>query len=78
MQELRGGIDIIIATPGRLLELVDSRRIIILSRLQFLVVDEADKMLDLNLEPTLKRLVSANNLEVGSTEPVGTTQTDWV
>ncbi|MEW5302051.1 MAG: hypothetical protein WDW36_004862 [Sanguina aurantia] len=57
VQELRGGIDIVVATPGRLLELVESRRIIILSRLQFLVVDEADKMLDLNLEPTIKRLL---------------------
>lgn len=61
VNELRGGMDILIGTPGRLLELVESRRIVLLSRLRYLVVDEADKMLDLNLEPTLRRLVGGQD-----------------
>lgn len=45
-----------IATPGRLVQLVEERRVR-LGRLGLLVVDEADRMLDLGLWPDVRRLV---------------------
>ena len=53
---MRGGIDLIVATPGRLLDHVFSRPSMVkLDRVRALVVDEADKMLDLGFEPELRR-----------------------
>jgi ATP-dependent RNA helicase RhlE len=53
---LAGGVDILVATPGRLLDLVD-RRSLILRNLEILVLDEADQMLDLGFIHDLKRIV---------------------
>ncbi len=50
------GLDVLVATPGRLLDLVDPRAID-LSRLEILVLDEADQMLDLGFIHALKRIV---------------------
>jgi ATP-dependent RNA helicase RhlE len=50
------GLDVLVATPGRLLDLVDQRAID-LSRLEILVLDEADQMLDLGFIHALKRIV---------------------
>ena len=55
---LRGGLDLAIGTPGRLLQLVEERRVVSLSRLRLLVLDEADAMLDLGFEQSITRLVS--------------------
>jgi ATP-dependent RNA helicase RhlE len=53
---LRRGIDILIATPGRLLDLV-SQRHANLSGIEFLVLDEADRMLDMGFIHDLKRIL---------------------
>jgi ATP-dependent RNA helicase RhlE len=51
------GLDVLVATPGRLLDLVDQRAIN-LRELEILVLDEADQMLDLGFIHALKRIVS--------------------
>ncbi|MGL4811042.1 MAG: DEAD/DEAH box helicase, partial [Beijerinckiaceae bacterium] len=53
---LAPGIDILVATPGRLLDLID-RRALVLHEIEVLVLDEADQMLDLGFIHALKRLI---------------------
>jgi ATP-dependent RNA helicase RhlE len=55
-RELSGGVDILVATPGRLLDLVD-RTSLTLRNVEILVLDEADQMLDLGFIHALKRIV---------------------
>jgi superfamily II DNA/RNA helicase len=54
---LERGVDVLIATPGRLLDLVDSGRIL-LHDTKLLVIDEADRMLDMGFIPDVERIVS--------------------
>jgi len=56
MMALRGGADIIVATPGRLLDLV-SKNAVQLGDVASLVLDEADRMLDLGFADELSRLL---------------------
>jgi ATP-dependent RNA helicase RhlE len=55
-QKLARGVDILVATPGRLLDLIDTRSLA-LSSVEVLVLDEADRMLDLGFIHALKRIV---------------------
>jgi ATP-dependent RNA helicase RhlE len=55
---LRSGVDLLVATPGRLLDLMD-RRLCNFSRLHFLVLDEAERMLDMGFLPDIRRIVQA-------------------
>jgi ATP-dependent RNA helicase RhlE len=50
------GLDVLVATPGRLLDLIDQRELS-LRELEILVLDEADQMLDLGFIHALKRIV---------------------
>ena len=54
---LRRGIDILIATPGRLLDLVE-QRFINLQHIQTFVLDEADRMLDMGFIHDVKRIIA--------------------
>ena len=54
---LKSGVDIVVGTPGRLLDLAD-RRALDLSHIQTLVLDEADEMLDLGFLPDVERLLA--------------------
>jgi len=56
IQELRRGIEIVIATPGRLLDHVQQKTIN-LSQVEMLVLDEADRMLDMGFIPDIKRIL---------------------
>jgi ATP-dependent RNA helicase RhlE len=58
MQALRRGIDVIVATPGRLIDHMD-RRTVDLSTIEVLVLDEADRMLDMGFLPALKKILAA-------------------
>ncbi|MCB0370597.1 MAG: DEAD/DEAH box helicase [Bdellovibrionales bacterium] len=53
---LSKGVDILIATPGRLLDLIQQKHLQ-LSKTEFLVLDEADRMLDMGFLPDVKRLL---------------------
>ena len=54
---LRGGIEILIATPGRLLDHIGSK-VANLSQVELLVLDEADRMLDMGFLPDLQRIIN--------------------
>ena len=53
---LKRGLDVLIATPGRLLDL-HNRRFVDLSGIEYFVLDEADRMLDMGFEPQIRRIV---------------------
>jgi ATP-dependent RNA helicase RhlE len=55
-RQLARGVDILVATPGRLLDLID-RQALTLSHVHILVLDEADRMLDLGFIHALNRIV---------------------
>src|SRR5947208_1659626 len=58
IQALRSGVDLVVATPGRLIDLMD-QRVANLSGIEFLVLDEADRMLDMGFLPPIRRIVKA-------------------
>jgi superfamily II DNA/RNA helicase len=73
MMGLRGGTDILIATPGRLLDLIDQNALK-LSMVQTLVLDEADKLLELGFQEELQHILSLmpakrQNLFLSATRP---------
>jgi ATP-dependent RNA helicase RhlE len=54
---MRGGVDVLVATPGRLLDLINQRHIN-LSQVGFFVLDEVDRMLDMGFLPDVRRIVA--------------------
>lgn len=57
ISSLRRGSEIVIATPGRLLDLLETS-ILNLHRCTYLVMDEADRMLDMGFEPQIRKILS--------------------
>ncbi len=56
IEELRRGVDVIVATPGRLLDHAEQKHVD-LSKVQVLVLDEADRMLDMGFIPDVRRII---------------------
>jgi len=57
VQQIRRGVDILVATPGRLLDLMQ-QGIVHLDKLEILVLDEADRMLDMGFIHDIKRIIN--------------------
>jgi ATP-dependent RNA helicase RhlE len=55
-KKLRAGVDIVVATPGRLIDHLD-RQNVVFDDLEVLVLDEADRMLDMGFAPQINRIV---------------------
>jgi len=73
MMGLRGGTDILIATPGRLIDLIEHNALK-LSHIQTLVLDEADKLLELGFQDELQHILSLipgkrQNIFLSATRP---------
>ena len=54
---LKGGVEVLIATPGRLLDHIEAKNAI-LNHVEYVVLDEADRMLDIGFLPDLQRILS--------------------
>lgn len=57
MMKLRGGVDVLIATPGRLLDL-EQKNAVDLSQVEYLVLDEADRMLDMGFIHDIRKILA--------------------
>lgn len=58
IQGLKRGVDVLIATPGRLIDLMEQKALR-LANVEVLVLDEADRMLDMGFWPSVKKIVAA-------------------
>lgn len=56
IRDLERGSEIVVATPGRLIDLIEMRKIN-MKRVTFLILDEADRMLDMGFEPQIRKIV---------------------
>lgn len=55
-RDLENGVHVVIATPGRLIDFLESGKVN-LRRITFLVLDEADRMLDMGFEPQIRKII---------------------
>ncbi|XP_017698882.1 ATP-dependent RNA helicase-like protein DB10 isoform X2 [Phoenix dactylifera] len=56
LRDLDRGVDVVVATPGRLNDILEMRRVS-LRQVSYLVLDEADRMLDMGFEPQIRKIV---------------------
>ncbi|CAL5076558.1 unnamed protein product [Urochloa decumbens] len=56
LRELERGVEILVATPGRLMDLLERARVS-LQNIMYLALDEADRMLDMGFEPQIRKIV---------------------
>lgn len=61
MRQVENGCDLLSATPGRLVDLIERGKIS-LSNIRYLVLDEADRMLDMGFEPQIRRIVQGEDM----------------
>ena len=68
-RNLEKGVDILVATPGRLVDMIERARLS-LGMIKYLALDEADRMLDMGFEPQIRKIVEKMDMP-----PPGTRQT---
>ncbi|RWW72532.1 hypothetical protein BHE74_00019660 [Ensete ventricosum] len=56
LRDLDRGVDVVVATPGRLNDILEMKRVS-LRQVSYLVLDEADRMLDMGFEPQIRKIV---------------------
>lgn len=56
IRDLQRGVEVVIATPGRLIDMLESQKTN-LRRITYLVLDEADRMLDMGFEPQIRKII---------------------
>jgi hypothetical protein len=61
LRQIERGCDLLVATPGRLVDLIERGRISLAS-IKYLVLDEADRMLDMGFEPQIRRIVEGEDM----------------
>ncbi len=61
LRSIERGCDLLVATPGRLVDLIERGRIS-LANIKYLVLDEADRMLDMGFEPQIRRIVEGEDM----------------
>ncbi|KAI9011235.1 P-loop containing nucleoside triphosphate hydrolase protein [Gaertneriomyces semiglobifer] len=61
LRDLERGCELLVATPGRLVDLIERARVS-LAAVRYLVLDEADRMLDMGFEPQIRRIVEQEDM----------------
>ncbi|CAD6226319.1 unnamed protein product [Miscanthus lutarioriparius] len=61
LRELERGVEILVATPGRLMDLLERARVS-LQMIRYLALDEADRMLDMGFEPQIRKIVEGMDM----------------
>ncbi|KAG0188647.1 DEAD-box ATP-dependent RNA helicase [Apophysomyces sp. BC1034] len=61
MRQISRGCNVLVATPGRLVDFLERKRIS-LANIRYLVLDEADRMLDMGFEPQIRRIVEGEDM----------------
>jgi ATP-dependent RNA helicase DDX3X len=61
LRQIERGCDLLVATPGRLVDLLERGRIS-MCNIKYLVLDEADRMLDMGFEPQIRRIVEGEDM----------------
>ncbi|KAF1949337.1 DEAD-domain-containing protein [Byssothecium circinans] len=61
LRQIERGCDLLVATPGRLVDLLERGRISLVN-IKYLVLDEADRMLDMGFEPQIRRIVEGEDM----------------
>lgn len=66
---LRKGLNILVATPGRLADHLDNTEVLDVSQVRWLVLDEGDRLMELGFEKDIQKIVSVLNLRSRKTQP---------
>lgn len=61
LRQIDRGCDLLVATPGRLVDILERRRLS-LANIHHLILDEADRMLDMGFEPQIRRIVEQEDM----------------